>query len=86
MLVGITFLPTLSSLKPVPNLLDSLSRLEHHLGAPHDPLANFTSAYRGRAPPTVQHLKWGMVNTRVIVVIIRELCQWEVGIPTTSEI
>ena len=85
-LVGVTLLSTLSSLKPAPNLLDPLGRLEHHFGAPHDSLANFTPAYRGPAPPTVQHLKWGTVNTRVVAVVVRELDQWKLSIPTTTEV
>nr|KAJ0225463.1 hypothetical protein LSAT_V11C100044950 [Lactuca sativa] len=54
--------------------------------APHDPLANFTPAYRSPAPPTVQHLEWGTINTRVIGIVVRVLSQRKIGIPATTEI
>ena len=86
MLVGITFLPTLSSLEPAPNLLDPLRRLEYHLGTPHNPLTNLTPAYRGTTLPPIQHFEGRTVDTRMIAIIIGELRQQKVSIPTTSKI
>ena len=69
-LVGIGFMPTLSSLEPAPNLLDALSSLEYYLSTPHDPLTDLAPTDWGPTLPPVYYIEGRPIYASVVAVVI----------------
>ena len=85
-LVCITILATMRDPQPVTYLLNQLGGLKHYFNASHDPTSDLSPTNWGPTPPTIQHREWWSINTSMITVVVGELCQWKVSIPTPSEI
>lgn len=76
----------LRGLKQTTHVLNQLTSLEYYLGTSHNPMSDLTPTIRGPILPPIQNHKRRSINTGMIVVVVGELGQWKISIPTPAEI
>jgi hypothetical protein len=81
-LVGIVLLVGLDSLQIRLNAMNDFLGLHDKIGAKGHPLARFDPIQRCTALVTVESFKKCHLETFLIVVIVRELRQWQTLVPT----
>ena len=72
--------------QPIAHLLYQLRSLEYNLDTTHDSMLDLPPTNRSPTLPSIQHRKWCSVNTIMITIVVGELNQWKVSIPTPSKI
>lgn len=80
------FISALRGLQPTTHLLNQLRSLKHYRSSPYISLTHLSPKNRGLSLPPIGHIEGRYVNISVIVIIIKDISQRNVGNTTPTKI